>query len=623
MPTPYTDRNILNTLTPIGAHLHDDGHCHFSVWAPHKTSVTLELLANDAVTVELALPLTQEGEYWRKTATNIAEGRLYRYLLDADVRRPDPASRAQPFGVHGPSAVVAPPSRNVHAFIPPSMADMVIYELHIGAFTPAGTFDAAIEKLDHLVDLVVNAVELMPLAQCPGERNWGYDGVYLFAVQHAYGGAAGLERFVQACHRRGLAVLLDVVYNHLGPEGNYLRDFAPYFTKKYVTPWGEAVNFDGPYSDGVRNFMLENARHWLQDYNIDGVRIDAVHAIYDRRPNHILADIALLARELTSPHKARPLLIAESHDNDPRLITPLAHNGLGMDAVWNDDFHHALHAYLTEENQGYYADYGQLEQVAQTLDAGFCYTGQYSNYRKRHHGLSAKHLPATGFVNWLQTHDMIGNRLKGERLPTLLDAASCRLAAALMLLTPGVPMLFMGEEWGETAPFLYFTHHGDSQLIENVRKGRLHEFASFGWKETPPDPNQRETFVRSKLDWAKLSAKPHAPTLAFYRELLRLRHKHPALRPQNRNNTAIDNRNSVLSLSCADPANNAKLLCLFNMTLENRIAEIASSQTKAGWRVLLDSEARQWGGAGISPLQEPLVDQIRLPPRSVILLLDQ
>jgi maltooligosyltrehalose trehalohydrolase len=405
-----------------------------------------------------------------------------------------------------------------------------VYELHIGTFTPEGTFDAVIGRLDHLVDLGVRAVEIMPVNQFSGDHGWGYDGVFLYAPHHAYGGPDALKRLVDACHERGLAAILDVVYNHLGPAGNVLERFGPYFTARYATPWGKAVNLDGPFSDEVRAFFIDNAAMWLRDYHFDGLRVDAVHAIVDASAVHFLEEMVLRGEDI-SPAVGRDLvLIAESDLNDPRVVRAREIGGYGMDSVWNEDFHHALHALLTREREGYYEDFGSIADVAQCLERGVVYDGRYSPFRRRRHGRPFTGLGGRSFVGFLQNHDQVGNRALGERSATLMSLGRLKIGAALVLTSPFVPMLFQGEEWAASTPFLYFTDHRDPALAAAVRKGRRAEFAAFGWPpEKIPDPQAPETFARSKLRWDEVGEAPHAEVLAWHRSLLALRRRLPDL----------------------------------------------------------------------------------------------
>lgn len=496
------------------------------VWAPNAERVELE--SGD---VRVAMARVRHG-WWSTDAPWLTHGVDYAFRLDGQGPFPDPRSAWQPGGVHGASRWLEQDrfAWTDAAWRAPPLASAIIEEIHIGTFTPAGTFEAAIERLDHLVDLGVTHVELMPVAEFSGGRGWGYDGVDLFAPHHAYGGPDGFKRLVDACHCKGLAVLLDVVYNHLGPSGNYLGRFGPYFTDTYATPWGEAVNFDCAGSDEVRRFFIDNALMWLRDYHVDGLRIDAVHVIFDRSAVHFLEQLAGEVRALEARLGRQLVLVAESDLNDPRLVRPGEAGGYGLDAMWNEDFHHALHALLSGERNGYYRDFGSIADVAKALSRGLVYDGCYSAYRKRIHGRSATGLPGRRFVGCLQNHDQIGNRAQGERTSQLLSEGLLKVGAALVLTAPFVPMLFQGEEWAASTPFLYFTDHRDAQLGEAVRQGRRQEFAGFGWDpERIPDPQALETFERSRLDWMELQGEPHGEILRWHKALIRLRRSLPAL----------------------------------------------------------------------------------------------
>ena len=486
------------------------------VWAPHAKKVGV---VGSAGRVEMI----REREGWFRAEIDFED---YAFSLDGGEPRPDPRSRWQPQGVHGPSRYY-----DHDAFewtdrgwrgLP--LAAAVIYELHVGTFTPEGTFDAAIDRLDHLVSLGVNAVELMPVNEFPGGRGWGYDGVDLYAPHHAYGGPDALKRLVDACHARGLAVIVDVVYNHLGPAGNYLREFGPYFTSKYSTPWGDAVNFDDAGSAEVRRFFIDNALGWLEDFHADGLRLDAVHAIFDQSAIHFLEQLAVETHELEARLGRTLWLIAESDLNDPRVVTPREAGGFGVDAQWSDDFHHSLHALLTGERSGYYSDYGRIADVARALENAFVFDGRYSTFRGRVHGRSPRGLSGHRFLGYLQTHDQVGNRAVGERTSALMSAGALKVGAALVLTSPFVPMLFQGEEWGAATPFLYFTDHEDAELGRAVSEGRRREFAAFGWApDKIPDPQDPATFERSKLQWSELEDPQHADLLDWHRRLIRLR----------------------------------------------------------------------------------------------------
>lgn len=464
------------------------------------------------------LPMRPGPDGWWQAERELAAGDDYAFCRDGGPPRPDPRSCWQPRGVHAPSRVVEL-SRlpwTDRGWRPPAWSSAVVYELHIGTFTPQGTFDGAIAKLDHLVKLGVSHLEIMPIAEFSGNRGWGYDGVALFAPHHAYGGPAGFQRLVNACHARGLAVILDVVYNHLGPSGNYLATFAPYFTRRYATPWGEALNFDGPASDGVRQFFFDNARHWLRDFHCDGLRLDAVHAIADGSATPFLEELARAVRALEAECGRELVLVAESDANDDRLSASVGAGGLGLDAQWNDDVHHALHAAITGERAGYYADFGSLAALAVALRRGFYLDGRYSVFRQRRHGRPFRGRNGARLVGFAQNHDQTGNRPQGERLPQLVSPGLARIASALTLLGPHVPLLFQGEEFGAATPFLYFTDHPEPELARAVRRGR---------PPASPDPQRLATFAASQLRWEEQDA----GCLAWYASLIRLRRATPAL----------------------------------------------------------------------------------------------
>ena len=503
------------------------GHaCQFRVWAPAKVPVCVRLLRTDRL-----IPLEKTGRgYHEALAQDVAPGDLYLFHLAEAGEHPDPASRFQPQGVHGPSEVVdARFSWDDEDWRGLALEEYISYELHVGCFTPAGTFAAIIPYLDYLLEVGVTAVELMPVAQFPGARNWGYDGVYPFAAQNSYGGPEGLKKLVSACHRRGLAVILDVVYNHLGPEGNYLENFGPYFTDRYQTPWGAAVNFDGPWSDEVRNFFIQNALYWVVDCHIDALRLDAIHAILDHSPITFLEELGDAVHREAMRLNRQVFLIAESPDNDARLVRARERGGYGLDAQWNDDFHHCLRTLLTGERRGYYRDYGEFAQLAKAYREGFVYSGEYSEYRRRRHGSSSRDIAARRFVVFAQNHDQVGNRMCGDRLSESGSLEDLKLAAGIVVLSPYLPLLFMGEEYGETAPFPYFVEHSDGELIEAVRRGRRMEFAAFEWQGEMPDPQDETTFLSAKLRHELRAGGTHQTLLEFYRELIRLRKTLPAL----------------------------------------------------------------------------------------------
>jgi maltooligosyltrehalose trehalohydrolase len=507
---------------PIGANRLPDGRIRFRVWAPHCRAMDVAILRGRRRT---ALPLQREsGGYFSCEVAGIRDGDRYMYVLENARRRPDPASRHQPDGVHEASAFVDPErfGWTDGAWRGIAFDDLIFYELHVGTFTREGTFDAAIRRIPYLASLGVTCVELMPVAQFEGRRNWGYDGVDLFAVQNSYGGPDGLKRFVNACHRAGLAVALDVVYNHFGPSGNYLAEFGPYTTSRYTTPWGEAVNFDDAGCDGVREFVIANACHWIVEYHVDVLRLDAVHGIVDQGPLHILAAIKQAAAAVARKRGVPAYVVAESDLNDPRLLRRPLQGGYGLDGQWSDDFHHAVHAVLTREQQGYYADFGRLKHVAKALRNGFVYDGRFSRHRRRRHGAPLGDIAPGRLVVCTQNHDQVGNRALGERLGALVAPERERLAAFLLLLAPNTPLLFMGQEYGERAPFQYFVDFQDADLREAVRQGRRREFAAFGWT-TVADPCAAQTFRRSKLDWRRSERQPEQAMLALYRGLIRFR----------------------------------------------------------------------------------------------------
>lgn len=494
------------------------------VWAPAAQRVEAQLAAGRR-------PMTPDGDGWWILEDEVPAGAQYAFALDGSAPLPDPRAPRLPHGVDGPAERVdfADFAWTDGAWIAPPLSSGVIYEIHVGTFTASGTFAGAIARLDSLVDLGVTHVELMPVHSFPGTHGWGYDGVGLFAPHEPYGGPAGLARFVDAAHARGLAVLLDVVYNHLGPSGNHLARFGPYFSDRHKTPWGEAINLDGPDSDEVRRFFLDNALQWLRDYHVDGLRLDAVDQLYDHSALHFLTELRAEVDALGTS-RGRRVLIAESDANDPALVTVPELGGHGMDAQWNDDFHHALHAWLTGERQGYYADFGSLADIAKAFEAAFVYDGRHSPFRRRRHGRSARELHGHRFVAYLQSHDQIGNRARGERSSALLDPRRLRIGAALVLLSPFVPMLFQGEDWGASAPFSYFTSHTDPALARAVADGRRAEFAARdGETGAIPDPQDPETFRRSQLDWIEMRSEPHASLRDWHRQLIALRRSWPDL----------------------------------------------------------------------------------------------
>lgn len=509
----------------------------FRVWATLPKKVELQL--NGKI-----FPMSRDDSgWWTAEVPGAKAGDDYGFVLDGAGPLPDPRSSSQPRGVHKLSRVVDPNAFHWtdKSFQAPPLASAVIYELHIGAFTPRGTFLSAIERLEHLAALGVTHVELMPVVEFSGNHGWGYDGVDLFAPHHVYGAPDDLKKLVDACHARGLAVILDVVYNHLGPSGNYLAKFAPYFTNKFSSAWGEGINFDGADSDEVRRFFCDNALMWLRDFHFDGLRLDAVHGIVDTSATHILEQLKVEVEKLSTRLGRHLVVIPESDLNDPRLLWPRERGGYQLDAQWSDDFHHALHAVLTGERTGYYSDFGSISDLAGALRHAFVYDGKFSAFRRRVHGRSTEGLSGHRFLAYLQNHDQVGNRARGERGSQLMSLGKLKIGAALVLASPFVPMLFQGEEWGASTPFFYFTDYQEPELASAVREGRCREFAAFGWKpEDTADPQARETFQQSKLNWNEISQPPHAEILDWHKKLIQLRRREPDLSDGDLKNVRVN-----------------------------------------------------------------------------------
>lgn len=596
------------TFQPVGTFLRGD-LCRFVVWAPQHKQVSL-IIKEQVYSLD-----KDEFGYWSASIKGVGPGTQYKYQLDGEKGFPDPASRWQPEGVHGPSAVVDTSfdwSDGDWKGIP--LGDMIMYELHVGTFTTEGTFEGIISKLPYLKDLGVNAIELMPVAQFPGSRNWGYDGVYPFAVQDSYGGVSGLKKLVNECHRHGIAVIQDVVYNHQGPEGNYLSVFGPYFTDKYKTNWGQAINYDDEWCDGVRNFYWQNALMWLDEFHIDGLRLDAVHSIWDFSAKHFINELRIKVRKLEQDTGRKKVLIAEFDLNNPKYISDPEKGGYGLDGQWIDEFHHSLRSLITGDVSGYYEDFGTAKHLAKAFKDTYVYTGEFSKHRKKFFGASPKENTFDQFVVFSQNHDQIGNRMLGDRLTSNISYEALKLAAAAVLISPYVPMLFMGEEYGEKNPFQYFISHTDKELVELVRKGRKEEFSYFKWEGEVPDPQGEETFKQCVLSWNYEQEEKSKTLLAFYKSLIALRKQRKALQNKKRDSLSVlfvDDTAKVIALQ--READNDKLVILFNF---NQAVQVFNNTTKLKLKKLFDSSAKKWLGPGEESSEG---NSIQLNPESVMI----
>lgn len=592
---------------------------HFRLWAPEKEKMVLHVVKPFD---KAFLMQKDEAGYFSVTVPFNENELRYFFKPNGENNFPDPASQFQPEGVHGPSQTI---DHNFYKWkdegwkgLP--LHKMIIYELHVGLFTPEGTFEAIIPRLDELKELGVNALELMPVSQFPGSRNWGYDGVYPYAVQNSYGGPNGLKKLVDACHQKNMAVILDVVYNHLGPEGDYFSQFGPYFTKNYCTPWGDALNFDDEWSDGVREYFSENVIHWFQNYHIDGLRCDAIHAIFDNGAVHFWELTNQKLKALEQKTGRTFFLIAESDLNSPRVIKPPGEGGYGFDAQWLDDFHHALYVLINPPDKERYYDFGTIEQLAKAYNEGFVHSGQWVKFRKRKHGASSAGIPGNKFVVFNQNHDQIGNRADGKRLCMLVNVERMKLAAAAILLAPYVPMLFMGEEYADQSPFYYFVSHSDKALIKAVQEGRRKEFEAFGFDKNIPDPQDEQTFLQSKIDWNKRTGGLHQLILQWHTELIRLRRELPALQDFEKTNVEAKIINgSALALFRQSAQTKEKIVCLFNFseTAVHYTIPLANRATR-----ILDSKERHWmteEKAAPHPAKMEAGETITLLPLSTVL----
>ena len=573
-------------MTALGRRSHGatvlaGGGVQFRVWAPEVNALAVELGPE-----RRRIEMRRDGEDFEAAIPDAAPGDTYSFVFDDGRTRPDPVSRSQPRGVHGPSQIVDPGAFawSDQDWKGIALEAYIFYELHTGTFTPAGTFAGVASKLDYLRELGITAIELMPVAEFPGGRNWGYDGVDLYAPHSAYGGPAELKRLVNACHRAGLAVVLDVVYNHLGPEGNYLSEFGPYFTDQYRTPWGRAMNFDGPGSDGVRRFVIENALYWLTEYHFDALRLDAIHGIFDLSALHILAELRDHFHAQAAHLRRQAWIIAESDLNDVRVLNPRSMGGLGLDAQWHDEFHHAVFGYLTGANRSYLAGFDRLGQIQKAITEGFVHDGSYSAFRRRRFGSSSRDQPGYRFVAFLQNHDQVANTSQGSRLSRLVSLDQCKLAASLLLCSPYPPLLFMGEEFADAAPFLFFTSYGDPALATAVTEGRFKEFEELTCAGDFADPQALETFEQSRISWRLTGERDHASMLRLYRDLIALRKRWPCLGNGRKDLTHVhfDEQARWLRMDRGDQSGcQAVLLCNFSPD------RAAFDFDEAGWQLVL------------------------------------
>lgn len=601
----------------VGIHHHRNEQFKCCVWAPHAKSVKVVTTGPEEKSMALG---KIDREYWSAILPDVKPGYRYFFQLDQQQPLPDPASLSQPDGVQGASEVI-----DINLFhwedyhwkgIPRNQ--MIMYELHVGTFSKKGTFDGVIEKLSELADLGINTIEIMPVAQFPGKRNWGYDGVFPFAVQQSYGGAFGLMNLVNECHKQGFAVVLDVVYNHLGPEGNYLDKFAPYFTDKYHTPWGKAVNYDDAYSDGVRNYIIQNALMWLKDFHIDALRLDAIHTIYDFSAKHIMQELTENVESLNEKDGRGHFLIAESNLNDMKYIKPIPEGGYGLHVQWSDDFHHALHALITGEKKGYYIDYGDPNHLAKAFENAFVLDGTYSHFRHRTFGNKPDGIQGDRFVCFIQNHDQTGNRKMGDRMTSLVSYEMLKAAAGCLFVSPYIPMLFMGEEYGEDNPFLYFVDHNDAKLNRLVREGREAEFKSFhkGSSEPAPDPADQKTFRRSVLKW-DFKEDPKKKTLRnYYKQLIAFRKTHPVMTDLNKDNTHVDVMDKILVIN---RGTDRKLVAVLNLSRQKKQVHLTIPGDQQLHK-LLDSADVAWRGPGSeSPEELHANDIVTAQPESVLM----
>jgi maltooligosyltrehalose trehalohydrolase len=588
---PFFMTPALNART-LGVNFTSRGEAEVFLWAPHAVDVVVVLTVDNS---KLKMKRHEQG-YWSCITPKLKPGDRYSFAINGEGPLPDPASVSQPEGVHGPSEVV-----NLNKFLwtdsswkNHSLENYIFYELHTGTFSQRGDFSGIEEHIHHLKNLGITAIEIMPVAQFPGTRNWGYDGVFPWAVQNSYGGPEALQHLVNTCHANEIAVVLDVVYNHIGPEGNYLENFGPYFTSKYKTPWGNAINFDDAGCDGVRHYFIENVLMWFRDFHIDALRLDAVHAIKDLSPKHILQEIREYVDQLSKETGRTHYLLAECDLNDVRYINPIHEHGYGMDAQWSDEFHHALRVAAGNKREGYYADFKGIRDLAKAYKNAYVYDGVYSEHRNKKFGTETTDQPGHRFIVFSQNHDQVGNRMLGERTSTLISFEMQKLLAAAVMMSPFLPLLFMGEEYGEPNPFLYFVSHSDNELIEAVRNGRKAEFAAFHAQGEAPDPQAEKTFEQSQLQWHLITTEPHATLFRYYQTLISLRKDLNPLKKTNRKNCSLKLFEDQCVLILQRWENDKHVLCFLNFS--SNVQTISLFGVQEIWKKMLDSSTAEWGG---------------------------
>lgn len=611
----------LTTKRQIGINFHMDAPASVKVWAPKARKVCLQIENGKRIDLNRQL-----FGFWTASSKEIQPGQRYCFEINGNKSYPDPASLSQPDGVNQSSETLDLEKireirdKDWRGF---PLHELIIYELHVGSFSAEGNFEGATKKLDHLAELGVNTIEIMPVSSFPGNRNWGYDGVFPFSVQNNYGGAFELVKFVNACHKKGFAVILDVVYNHLGPEGNYFNVYGPYFTNKYSNIWGRAINFDDAWCDGVRDFFMENAMMWLRDFHIDGLRLDAVHTIMDDSPKHFVRELSENVQKLNKETGMRHFLVGESDANDSKYITPVKDGGYGLASQWCDEWHHSLHALLTGEKQGYYSDFGQVKQLAKSYRHAFVHDGVFSSFRKKIHGNSTHGIPGSRFVIYTQNHDQTGNRLLGERMSSLVDFESLKLAAAAMIFSPFVPMLFMGEEYAENNPFMFFVDLQNPALKKKIKNGRKREFKNFWNKQVPPDPFDIEVFERSKPDWTKMKEKPHNQMFSFYKECISIRKDNPFMKSCNREHLMVRETSDDKAIVLLYQTRKKGMMVMMNFS-DEIINESIPEDDNYRSEMVLYSAHKKWGGSvddNTKPVKHGTGQtNINLKPKSVVVL---